>query len=85
MKKKELEKKKSFIMELLGDPIYKPMRLREMVSLLRLNKEQRKELNQVLDELSAEGKVVMDNKGRYAKASGKRQKHFMRSKKEDRG
>ena len=51
MKKKELEKKKSFIMELLGDPIYKPMRLREMVSLLRLNKEQRKELNQVLDEL----------------------------------
>ena len=79
MKKKELEKKKSFIMELLGDPIYKPMRLREMVSLLRLNKEQRKELNQVLDELSAEGKVVMDNKGRYAKASGKRQKHFMHS------
>ena len=75
MKKKELEKKKKFIMELLGDPIYKPMRLREIASLLRLNKEQKKELNQVLDELSAEGRVVMDKKGRYTKVSGKCKKY----------
>lgn len=73
-KRKELEKRKKFIMELLGDPVYKPMRLREIASLLRLDKAQRKDLYEVLDELSAEGKVVMDNKGRYEKRSPKKKR-----------
>ncbi|MDO4274739.1 MAG: ribonuclease R [Eubacteriales bacterium] len=59
------------MLELLGDPIYKPMRLRELAVLLRLDKGQRKDLYEVLDELSLEGKVAMDDKGRYVKASGK--------------
>lgn len=71
MKKKELDKRKKFMLELLGDPIYKPMRLRELAVLLRLDKGQRKDLYEVLDELSLEGKVAMDDKGRYVKASGK--------------
>lgn len=74
MKKKELDKKKKFIMELLGDPIYKPMRFREIASLLRLNKEEKKELYEVLEDLMEEGKVLVDQKGKYAKASGKRKK-----------
>ena len=73
-KRKELEKRKKFILELLGDPIYKPMRLREIASLLRLDKAQRKDLYEVLDELSSEGKIVMDNKGRYEKRSPKKKR-----------
>lgn len=70
-KKRDLEKRKKFILELLGDPVYRPMRLRELATLLRLKKEQRKELYDVLDELSVEGKVSMDAKGRYEKVTGK--------------
>lgn len=73
-KRKELEKRKKFILELLGDPIYKPMRLREIASLLRLDKAQRKDLYEVLDELSSDGKIVMDNKGRYEKRSPKKKR-----------
>lgn len=39
---KEFEKRKKFVMELLGDPLYKPMRLREIGSLLRLDKGEKK-------------------------------------------
>lgn len=70
-RKKETEKRKKFILELLSDPLYRPMRLREIASLLRLDKGQRKELYDVLDELSCEGKVSMDSKGRYEKVSKK--------------
>ena len=48
---KNFEKRKKFIMELLGDPLYKPMRLREIASLLQLDKSEKKELFDVLDQL----------------------------------
>ena len=59
---KNFEKRKKFIMELLGDPLYKPMRLREIASLLQLDKSEKKELFDVLDELCAQGKAEVDNK-----------------------
>ena len=71
MKKKDIERRKKFILELLGDPIYKPMRLREISTLLRLSKEEKRDLYDVLDELCYEGKVSVDNKGRYEKVKGK--------------
>ena len=71
MKKKDIERRKKFILELLGDPIYKPMRLREIATLLRLSKEEKRDLYDVLDELCYEGKVSVDNKGRYEKVKGK--------------
>ena len=55
----------------MGDPIYQPMRLREISSLLRLSKEEKRELYDVLDELCEEGKVSVDHKGRYEKVKGK--------------
>lgn len=47
------------------------MRLREISSLLRLSKEEKRELYDVLDELCEEGKVSVDRKGRYEKVKGK--------------
>ena len=57
MSKKDMDRRKKFILELMGDPIYQPMRLREISSLLRLSKEEKRELYDVLDELCEEGKV----------------------------
>ena len=77
-------------MELLGDPLYKPMRLREIASLLQLDKSEKKELFDVLDELCAQGKAEVDNKGRYSKVSGKRRdrrknKEALKAEKPERG
>ena len=66
-----MDRRKKFILELMGDPIYQPMRLREISSLLRLSKEEKRELYDVLDELCEEGKVSVDRKGRYEKVKGK--------------
>ena len=71
MSKKDMDRRKKFILELMGDPIYQPMRLREISSLLRLSKEEKRELYDVLDELCEEGKVSVDHKGRYEKVKGK--------------
>ena len=71
MSKKDMDRRKKFILELMGDPIYQPMRLREISSLLRLSKEEKRELYDVLDELCEEGKVSVDRKGRYEKVKGK--------------
>ena len=71
MSKKDMDRRKKFILELMGDPIYQPMRLREISSLLRLSKEEKRELYDVLVELCEEGKVSVDRKGRYEKVKGK--------------
>ena len=36
MSRKDIERRKKFVLELMGDPIYQPMRFREISSLLRL-------------------------------------------------
>ena len=70
------------MMELLGDPVYQPMRFREIAGLLRLSKDEKKDLYRVLDDLVAEGKADLDSKGRYSKVTGrKRGKEKQRGKK----
>ena len=64
---KKFEKRKKFVMELLGDPLYKPMRLREIGSLLRLDKGEKKELFEVLDELCAQEKLKLTTRADTAK------------------
>lgn len=71
MKKSVIEKRKKFMMELLGDPLYKPMRLREIAALLELKKPEKNDLFEILDSLCKEGKVTCDAKGRYRKVSAK--------------
>ena len=63
---KTFEKRKKFLLELLGDPLYKPMRLREIASLLRLEKLEKKDLYEVLECLAEEQKVLVYSKGRYS-------------------
>lgn len=76
MKKgKILEKRKKFIQELLGDPLYKPMRLREIASLLNLTKEEKEDLYEILETLIKERRAKVDAKGRYSLLSGKKGKY----------
>ena len=61
------------------------MRFREIAGLLRLSKDEKKDLYRVLDDLVAEGKADLDSKGRYSKVTGrKRGKEKQRGKREER-
>ncbi|MBQ0001114.1 MAG: RNB domain-containing ribonuclease, partial [Clostridiales bacterium] len=79
------EKRKKFILELMGDQLYQPMRLRELGSLLRLEKAEKQDLVDVLEELLAEGKISVDAKGRYRKFQGKWSENKKRDHAETRG
>ena len=63
MSKKDMDRRKKFILELMGDPIYQPMRLREISSLLRLSKEEKRNIlnelneNRYIDKLSWKEKI----------------------------
>ena len=87
MNRKDIDRRKKFILELMGDPVYKPMRLRELSSLLRLSREEKRELSDVLDSLCEDGKITQDNKGRYSRITGKwkkKEKHLKGYKEDNR-
>lgn len=79
MTQKELKKRKKLIYELICTKEYRPMKAREIASLLQLPKPIRKDLLIVLDALEEEGKVVVSKEGKYRKA--KERKYQRESKK----
>lgn len=68
MNKKELKKRKKLLLELISAKEYRPMKAKEIASLLQLSKGQKKELQEVLDALIEEGKISVSKQGRYRKA-----------------
>lgn len=73
MEKEALEKRKKTIYSLICDGLYVPMKAKEMAMLLRIPKEQRPELEEVLDALVEEGKVEVSKRGKYSRAKN----HYM--------
>ena len=71
MEKEQLEKRKKVIYDLIRDPLYVPMKVKEMAVLLSVAKEQRGELEEVLNALLAEGKIEVSKRGRFSKAKGR--------------
>ena len=59
------ERKKEMVLAFLKDRSYRPMRFREMAGLLQVPKEERGELNEILDRLIHEEKIAVDLEGRY--------------------
>lgn len=59
--------RKQVIYELINDPAYSPMKAKEIAMLLQIPKENREELNDVLDALVREGKISVSTKGKYGK------------------
>ena len=65
--KKSMEARKKVICDLMNDPIYVPMKEKELAMFLQVAKEDREELRLVLQELLAEGKLSLTSKGKYVK------------------
>ncbi len=70
MDKEQLEKRKKAIYGLICDKMYVPMKIKEMAVLLSVSKSERHELEEVLNDLVADGKVQVSAKGKYSKAKG---------------
>lgn len=63
-----MEERKQMLLTLMKDPTYVPMKLKELAMLLGVPKEQRKDLEEVLNELVASGKVGISKKEKYARS-----------------
>ena len=71
MDKELLKERKKTIYDFICDEFYVPMKIKEIAIMLNVPKEQRRELQQVLDELVCDGKIEVSAKGKYSKAEGK--------------
>lgn len=62
-----LKQRKEGMLALIEDPTYVPMKVKELAMLLDIPREQRGELQEVLDALVAEGKIGVSKRGKYGK------------------
>ena len=62
------DKRKKVIMDLVSSEFYVPMKEKEFAVMLQVSKEDRGELNRILNELLAEGKLSLTKKGKFIKA-----------------
>lgn len=62
-----LKRRKDMLSALVRDPAYVPMKAKEIAALLNIPREQREELEQVLEAMVAEGSLALSKKGRYAR------------------
>lgn len=65
------EKRKKIICDLVNDPIYVPMKEKELAMFLQVEKEDREEFRSVLQELLAGGQLMLTIKGKYMKSNGR--------------
>ncbi len=68
MEHKEADKRKKIILDLMEEEFYVPMKEKELAVMLQVSKEDRVELNRILNELLAEGKLTLTKKGKFIKA-----------------
>ena len=62
------DKRKKVILDLMEEDFYVPMKEKELAVMLQVSKEDRPELNRILNELLAEGKLSITKKGKFVKA-----------------
>ncbi len=62
------DKRKKVILDLMEADFYVPMKEKELAVMLQVTKEDRPELNRILNELLAEGKLSITKKGKFVKA-----------------
>lgn len=71
MDRKLFEDRKKMIYEFVCDDLYVPMKAKEMAMVLQVPKDQRAQLQEVLDALVTECKLEVSQKGKYTKSQGK--------------
>lgn len=62
------EKRKEIVFNLICDKLYVPMKIKELAIVMQVAKEDRPELEAILDDLIREGKVELTKRGKYIKA-----------------
>ena len=62
------DKRKKVILDLVQEEFYVPMKEKELAVMLQVKKEDRAELNRLLNELLAEGELSITKKGKFIKA-----------------
>lgn len=62
------DKRKKVIMDLVAAEFYVPMKEKELAVMLQVSKEDRGELNRILNELLVEGRLSLTKKGKFIKA-----------------
>ncbi len=65
------DKRKKVIIDLMHDEMYVPMKEKELALFLQVAKEERDDLHNLLQELLAEGEIMLTLKGKYMKSNGK--------------
>lgn len=65
------DKRKKVICDLVNDPMYVPMKEKELAVLLQVAREDREEFRGILQELLTEGRLTLTLKGKYRKADGR--------------
>lgn len=71
MSKEMKDKRKKVICDLVADSFYVPMKEKELAVFMQVSKEDRDEFHNILEELLAEGKLMLTQKGKYMKGNGK--------------
>ncbi len=72
MEREKFEYRKNMLLELFKDKQYVPMKIKELAILLQVSKEDRAQLEEILNELVLEGKVSLSKKGKYSLAMAKK-------------
>ncbi len=68
MKDEIYEKRKKMIYDFMCDDVYVPMKIKELAIVLEVKREERPQLEQILEELLAEGKITISKRGKYSKS-----------------
>ena len=66
------EQRKKMIYEFMCDNMYVPMKIKELAIVLGVKKEQRPELEAILSDLMAEGRIECSKRGKYGKSEIKK-------------
>ncbi|MDO4343788.1 MAG: ribonuclease R [Eubacteriales bacterium] len=66
------EKRKQTVYDLICDRQYVPMKIKEIAILMQVAKEDRRELEEILEDLQREGKIELTKRGKYKKAESER-------------
>ncbi|PKM96375.1 MAG: ribonuclease R [Firmicutes bacterium HGW-Firmicutes-1] len=63
----KLDERKKLVFDLIKDEEYKPMKIKEIATMLQIKAEDRETLEDVLNDLIKEGKVIKTKKGKYVR------------------
>jgi ribonuclease R len=63
----KFEERKKLLLELIYHEDYKPMKIKEIAIIFNIKSEERHILEEILDQLISEGKIIRTKRGKYAK------------------